>query len=466
MAEHVPGTPYKYRHGWVKIIQGTHVTSESNAESIKTSGFKLAQKSTIGAGNHLGQGVYIGIPDTDGENRSEALYKSQYKMRKTPSKTLQVEAEVHNPAVVDYDSFARKGSNPTALQQVGPTRHKAIFQTIPGFAEKYDELHAPKQAAYSAFLKSDKFGTDEDGPSYPETDPSEVLKALGYDSVIFNTKSKKATVGGSQLVVFDPSKVHLKSVDLSRSDLGMMDFAAQPKPDKSVVHTVLPAPQSDATVRSIAQVLMFSYDQKAKTLTHQVAAISHILEPYGITPDSVLPALGLANRGTRARPNSRLAANGLQAASDSVKRVAADDLYYRAAYVMNASKRIQQSLNAGLSQRKALAKEYPNMQLHEQARKGRLNAAASVSKAAGQFGPLLGWYLNPLLNNESECITANGHNFYAEEGTVIGLPGSVHNKCGCKAGPPIPGAALVNDVMGNVIQFGKIKKFKLRTKSA
>jgi hypothetical protein len=76
--------------------------------------------------------------------------------------------------------------------------------------------------------------------------------------------------------------------------------------------------------------------------------------------------------------------------------------------------------------------------------------------------------LNPLLNNEAECIAANGHNFYAEHGTVIGLPGSVHNRCGCYAGPPWTGAAMVDDVFRNLTALKpKVHaKFKLKERRA
>lgn len=198
-----------------RTIQGTHVTSMSAADAIGTGGFRLAGQSVVGGPDDLGRGVYIGIPDTDGQMRSQALYEKQYRMKKTPSRTLAVEADVQNPAVIDYDKISRKLS--VELRQVGPTKHKALFSQIPGFAEKYDELLAPRQKAYHDFLTSPDFGT-KDGPAYPEVDPSEVLQALGYDSVMLKTKSKSAKVGGSQLVVFDPAKVRVAPIDIPTTE--------------------------------------------------------------------------------------------------------------------------------------------------------------------------------------------------------------------------------------------------------
>lgn len=154
-------------------------------------------------------------------------------------------------------------------------------------------------------------------------------------------------------------------------------------------------------------------------------------------------------------------------------KVARHDVFFRAAYIANAAWRVQQRVRSGESLAQALGDESRFFAMHEKARKGRLRAAEQVATAAEFFGipehdgTLVGWYLNPLLNNEAECIAANGHNFYAEHGTVIGLPGSVHNGCGCYAGPPWTGAAMVDDVFRNtrvLLPVLSRAKFRLKEK--
>lgn len=212
-------------------------------------------------------------------------------------------------------------------------------------------------------------------------------------------------------------------------------------------------PTDNETVQHIAEILIAGY-----VLEKTIKLLVKYLTPLGITAAAIRPALGLADHGTKHLPN------GKGPASSLTSQARYNDLYYRAAYIYNASRRIQADLNRGKPLRVALSDESLHYRQHEQARRGRLDAAARVTKAAKMFGPLLGWYLNPLLNNEAECIAANGHNFYADEGTVIGLPGSVHPKCGCKAGPPIPGAKMVNEVLSNVTAIGR--KFKIKTRKS
>jgi hypothetical protein len=153
-----------------------------------------------------------------------------------------------------------------------------------------------------------------------------------------------------------------------------------------------------------------------------------------------------------------------------VVKVRDTEIYTRSAYLANAAKRMQRTLDEGGTQRDALRREAPHYRAHEHARKGRLDSAAQVEYAARQIGvpdergTLLGWYTNPLLNNDGECLAANGHNFYAEEGTIIGLPGSVHNNCGCYAGPVHQGAGLVNEAVANIVRFARTRPtFKLKS---
>lgn len=249
---------------------------------------------------------------------------------------------------------------------------------------------------------------------------------------------------------------------------------ARPRPQER--HPVPVPVDEDTTVRHIARLLGVASRSKRLPADNkaEVAGITHLLAPYGIRTRAVRMALGLAytsggyQKGTSHTPNARLAKHGATL-TGKVREVRDTEVYFRAAYLANAAQRLQRSLNAGSTEREALRREAPYYRMHEEARRGRLHAAAQVQTAARTFGikddrgTLVGWYLNPLLHNEVECVTANGHNFYAEEGTVIGLPGSVHNRCGCYAGPPHVGAMMVNEAMANVVKFQKSRpKFKLK----
>ena len=265
-------------------------------------------------------------------------------------------------------------------------------------------------------------------------------------------------------------------VSLSNLDLANRDPAVNGPAPRPVERHVVPLPvDSDQTVRSISRLLLASsrLHRVPSDNRNEVEGLRHLLSPYGIKTRAIRMALGLTHteggyrRGTAHAPNARLGEHGKL--TGQVREVRDAEVYFRAAYLANAAQRIQRSLNAGLSERDAMRREAPFYRMHEEARRGRLDAATQVQHAAKVFGQrnergtLLGWYLNPLLHNEAECIRANGHNFYAEEGTVIGLPGSVHNRCGCYAGPPIAGASLVNDVMANLVRFERSRpKFKLK----
>lgn len=258
-----------------------------------------------------------------------------------------------------------------------------------------------------------------------------------------------------------------------------LDFASpgvKPRPKPQGKHKVLPPVDEDQTVRYIAQLLASTgrFTRTPSDFRNESEGIASILHPYGIRRTAVRMALGLTHtkggtrRGTAHVPNARLAEHGAST-EGTVREVRDAEVFFRAAYIANAAQRMQRAMNEGATQREALRREAPYYAQHEQARAGRLRAAAQVQTAAkvvgwpDERGTLVGWYLNPLLHNEVECKVANGNNFYAEEGTVIGLPGSVHNRCGCYAGPPISGAGLVNDALANVVKLSRSKpKFKLR----
>lgn len=241
-------------------------------------------------------------------------------------------------------------------------------------------------------------------------------------------------------------------------------------------HRILPKVDADETVDAIARILAVSarYQRTSEDFAHEVEGIEHLLKPYGIKRTAIRMALGLAykegggQRGTAHTPNAILR-HHKAVLTGQVRRFRDREVFYRAAYLANAAHRLQRAMNSGASQRDALRQERVYYKMHEEARRGRLKAAAQVQTAARMFGQrdetgtLVGWYLNPLLENEVECIAANGNNFYAEAGTVIGIPGAVHNRCGCYAGAPHYGAGMVNDAVKNIAVFTRAKpRFKLK----
>jgi hypothetical protein len=262
----------------------------------------------------------------------------------------------------------------------------------------------------------------------------------------------------------------LSAMDLSAPGPGVLK---SPRPEQRV--SIQPGADSDTTVRLIAAALGESrrVTTLQSDLEFEVATLRDLLAPYGVSEAASRLAINLTYtrggyaRGTEHSPNARLHGG---TAEGQIVHVRDNEVYMRAAYLANAAKRMQRSMDDGKTEREALHKEQPHYRAHERARRGRLDAAAQVEQAAAHVGytdargTLLGWYRNPLLNNDAECLAADGHNFYAEEGTVLGLPGSVHSGCGCYAGPPHEGAGLVNDAVSNLVVLRRTRPtFKLKT---
>lgn len=194
---------------------------------------------------------------------------------------------------------------------------------------------------------------------------------------------------------------------------------------------------NDAATQAVARVL-----EQGSPLGLTSRAIRHVLSLPGLP---VTAALGLVRQGTVHRPNARLRGTEGARTHGVVRQVRDNELYFRAAYVVASARRLHASLDAGLTLKQAMAQERPFTRAHEQARRNRLEISTQIQKLAKLHGPLLGWYRDALSNSETECYDADGHNFVASEGTVIGFPGSVHPHCHCVAGPPHDGGGMVND---------------------
>lgn len=222
---------------------------------------------------------------------------------------------------------------------------------------------------------------------------------------------------------------------------------SQPLRQSETVQPVAPPPEDMPLVETVLAILAAKY-----ALDQTVRLVAAALAPYGIGVEAVRAALGLARTAHAPRPElKRHGFHRASAAADVARRTAAADAGYRAAYVVNAARRLQASLNGGTSMKDALRQEAANFEAHRRARQKRLDAAAATSSAAALYGGLLGWYRNPLLDSDIDCRVADGNNFDASEGTIIGWPGAVHPNCGCHAGPPHEDGEMVNDVLGSVL---------------
>lgn len=224
--------------------------------------------------------------------------------------------------------------------------------------------------------------------------------------------------------------------------------------------TVRQQPNQDQTIQHVAELLLAGY-----TLSQLAAMLAAIIP--GISAATFAAIIQSTGGLTGHTAHARLQSVALDAASpgaDVARTAARQEIFWRASYIVHAAERLGQDVAAGKSVTEALADEAPNFHRHEAARRGRLDAAARVGRAANMFGDILGWYLNPALNNEPECIAADGHNFRASEGTVLGWPGAVHPRCGCVAGPAHATSVTVNEAVRaarNVV-FARQRKYGLR----
>lgn len=222
-------------------------------------------------------------------------------------------------------------------------------------------------------------------------------------------------------------------------------------------HVVTPVEDNDLA-QAIARIM-----QKEKSATRRVAAIHALLRQLGISKQAILFAYGASSKSATV-PNNSPGKHGLKRSSEAMKAARARELYYRSLYIVSSSRRVQERLNEGKTVRTVLADESLNYRRHEAARRNRLDAAGQSAQAESQFGLVLGWYHNPALNNEIECLTASGHNFLASEGTIIGFPGAVHPNCGCKAGPPHEGGMgnSCNEALATIVRKGKQARYTVR----
>jgi hypothetical protein len=227
--------------------------------------------------------------------------------------------------------------------------------------------------------------------------------------------------------------------------------------DQATVVEAHPEPaEQNATVAAVAEVLMVGVG-----ISIAATEIAAILAPYLIGRRAIAAVLKLIDahpRATAHRPNARLAVNAIERADPAaaiVRQAARNEVYARASFLIASSSRVQRDVNVAAADgsdttaalREALVRERGYFARHQAARQRRIDVAAKAAIAAKQYGPVLGWYREPESNSEAECRIADGNNFYAAEGTIIGYPGAVHPNCACQAGPPHKGGRMVNEAL-------------------
>ena len=131
------------------------------------------------------------------------------------------------------------------------------------------------------------------------------------------------------------------------------------------------------------------------------------------------------------------------------------NLLRRAQFFLSACQRVQQAIVAARSKnqpvmdavRAAITAEQRFMGQHVAMSRRRVSAGSAVDGMAATYGNLLGW--NAVIDAATTygCRHANGRNFYADHPPVVegspALPGAVHGRCRCFAGPPRRGARVL-----------------------
>lgn len=123
---------------------------------------------------------------------------------------------------------------------------------------------------------------------------------------------------------------------------------------------------------------------------------------------------------------------------------------WRAIYVWSAAERLLAAKDLAHAEKVERGYFYRHVAAEER----RDRAAALVDITSKLLGdrteeqtiehiPLLGW--RAVIDNRTtpECKWANGRNFRADSIPIIGIPGSVHFRCRCSAGPALKGAPLI-----------------------
>lgn len=123
--------------------------------------------------------------------------------------------------------------------------------------------------------------------------------------------------------------------------------------------------------------------------------------------------------------------------TDGAARVTASkERLFRATYLLNAAKRINNWFREGIVPTEIVRRERRHFEAHRQAQARRRKVAREIDAVAARYGSELGWYAKMDSRTSAECRWANGRNFRVDRRPPIGYPGTVHPNCRCVPGKP------------------------------
>lgn len=195
--------------------------------------------------------------------------------------------------------------------------------------------------------------------------------------------------------------------------------------------TAQPAPQEQADAVAAVAVVLAS----RAALAVLVDLLATVLSPWGIGLAAAKQALSLTRR-TPVRPRT----GALTKSAGARRWTEGLELHRRAAYLVNAARRIQADLDAGRTEREARVAESRFARAHDDAVRKRAQVAARTDAAVDLFGQTLGWFAVLDDRTDSECRRLHGRNFRVQMPPLVHgqrvLPGMVHPHCRCMPGPP------------------------------
>ncbi len=141
---------------------------------------------------------------------------------------------------------------------------------------------------------------------------------------------------------------------------------------------------------------------------------------------------------------------GVTTVGDVAKAQLRQNYLWRATYILAAAERLRDAKDVAHAE----TVEQGYFMRHLAAEERRLRAATLVDIAATLLNDrkeeqphpdvnLLSWRAVIDDKTTPECRWCNGRNFRADSIPMYGVPGSVHPRCRCTVGPPIPGAPLI-----------------------
>lgn len=153
------------------------------------------------------------------------------------------------------------------------------------------------------------------------------------------------------------------------------------------------------------------------------AAVRKALAPLGISSKVIRQVWALNDAIKRTVPAAPASA---KTASRSVAKV---EPQYRAAYLIEAAKRLESGATTPDTERHyAVA--------HIRAQRNRSLSARQIDRAETAYGPTLGWYAKHDKRVSPDCARMDGTNFDVNQPPEVGYPGAVHPHCRCTPGPP------------------------------